>query len=207
MRLLEVLEAGPGSLPELERATGLPKATAHRLVSALEDHGLVRRDSAGRFTLGLRLVALGRAAASSLPLAEAAEPAMAGLRDLTGESVQLYVVDGQHRMCLVSLDSPRELRTIVPPGARLPLDRGSGGRVLTGETSATGWLESVSEREQGVASVSAPVTDREGRLVASLSVSGPVDRLGDSPGALHGAAVLEAADSLSRLLGAAVLRS
>ena len=37
----------PRSLTELARATGLPRATAHRLASALERHLLVGRDDAG----------------------------------------------------------------------------------------------------------------------------------------------------------------
>ena len=40
-------------------------------------------------------------------------------------------VDGDRRRCVASLDSPSELRTIVPVGALLPLDRGSAGRVLS----------------------------------------------------------------------------
>jgi len=44
-----------------------------------------------------------------------------------------------------------------------------------------GWAESVGQREAGVASVSAPVFDR-GRIVAAVGVSGPIDRLGRTPG-------------------------
>src|SRR5918999_5040730 len=121
--VLSALEGGPRSLPELVAATGLPRPTAHRLAVALEAHGLVRRDGDGRFALGLRLAALGRAAVG--PLADLARPALERLRDATGESVQLYVLDGDGRRCIASLDSPNELRTIVPVGAVLPLDRGS----------------------------------------------------------------------------------
>ena len=115
---------------------------------------------------GARLLALGRAAAAALPLAAAAEPALVELRDLTGESVQLYVRDGDHRVCVAALESPHGLRTIVPLGARLPLGVGSGGRLLSGETPAgrAGWVQSVGEREAGVASVSAPVLDDRGRV-------------------------------------------
>ncbi|MBA2497027.1 MAG: helix-turn-helix domain-containing protein, partial [Acidimicrobiia bacterium] len=59
--VLDALTAGPRSLAELMAATDLPRATAHRLAVALEAHGLVRRDAGGRFALGLRLAALGRA--------------------------------------------------------------------------------------------------------------------------------------------------
>ena len=119
-------------------ATGLSRATAHRLAVALELHGLVRRDPDGRFALGVRLVALGRRAAEGLPLASAALPALAALRDETGESVQLYVREGDRRVCIAALESPHGLRTIVPMGASLPLDAGSAGRVLSDAATPAG---------------------------------------------------------------------
>jgi DNA-binding IclR family transcriptional regulator len=199
--VLDALERGPLSLAELVPATGLARPTAHRVAVALEEHGLVRREGDGRFALGLRLVALGRAAADALPLADAARPALASLRDETGESAQLYVRDGDRRVCVVSLESPHGLRTIVPLGARLPLDRGSAGRVLTGApVGRGGWADSVAEREAGVASVSAPVR-RDGSVVAAVSVSGPIERTTRSPGRRYGAAVVRAAGEVEAALG------
>lgn len=195
--VLAALEAGALGLGELVDATGLPRATAHRLARALEAHGLVRRDGDGRFALGLRLAALGRAASTSFPLAEVARPALERLRDDTGESVQLYVLDGDGRRCVASLDSPNELRTIVPVGAVLPLDRGSAGRVLAGATPRRGWVESVGEREAGVASVSAPVVGPDGSVVAAVSVSGPIGRTSRQPGRRYGTAVARAASDIS----------
>lgn len=190
--LAAVEEIGPCALADLVTATGLSRATTHRLAVALETHGLLRRTVEGRFALGLRLVGLGRAATDALPLAEAAASALAALRDATGESVQLYVREGEHRVCIASLESPHGLRTIVPVGATLPLDRGSAGRVLRGEPVG-GWRESVEEREPGVASVSAPVLDDADRVVAAVGVSGPVERTSRRPGERYGAAVLDAA--------------
>ena len=63
-----------------------------------------------------------------------------------------------------------------------------------------GWAQSVGEREPGVASVSAPVRGAGGRVVAAISISGPIERMGRQPGALHGAAVIAAARHLSELL-------
>ena len=164
--VLRALRAdAPSTLAELHTATGLPRATAHRLATALEQHGLVRRDLDGRYCLGLELVALGQAAADSFPLADLARPVLTALRDETGESVQLFVREGDGRRCVVSLQSPHGLRWIVAEGALLPIDRGSAGKVLTGSTGPEGWAQSVEEREPGVASVSAPVIDtaRAGR--------------------------------------------
>ena len=195
VRILATVEHEPRSLAELVVRTGLSRATAHRLATALEAHGLLRRVSDGRFALGLRLLGLGRAAAAALPLAEAAEPALERLRDATGESVQLYVRDGERRVCVASLESPHGLRTIVPMGASLPLDRGSAGRALQAED---GWVESVEEREPGVASVSAGVRGPDGDIVAAVSVSGPVERTSRSPGARYGQDVERAARAIER---------
>ena len=63
-----------------------------------------------------------------------------------------------------------------------------------------GWAESVAEREAGVASVSAPVFREEGRLGAAVSVSGPISRLGESPGQRLSHLVVEAARETERTL-------
>ena len=197
--VLDALAGRPRSLAELVEATGLSRATAHRLATALEAHHLVRRDDEGRFCLGVALIALGRTAADGLPLAEVSGPALAALRDATGESVQLYVRDGDRRVCIAALESPHGLRTIVPLGASLPLEVGSAGRVLQIGWSATDgrdWAESVGEREPGVASVSAPVRGSDGRVVAAVSVSGPIDRTTRRPGQRYGEAVVMAAAAI-----------
>ena len=197
--VLHVLaDRGALGLADLQQAVGLPRATAHRLAVALEQHGMVRRTPDGRFELGLALVGLGRAAGERLPVASAARPIIEALRDRTHESVQLFVRDGAGRRCVVSLESTHGLRWIVPVGALLPLSRGSAGRVLSGQkTNAGGWIESTEEREKGVASVSAPVTDAVGNVIAAVSVSGPVERMGAAAVKKHGAMVVKVARSLS----------
>lgn len=203
--ILSVLEQGPATLGDLTERTGLPRATAHRLASALEVHGLVGRDGAGRYRLGGRLAEMGRAAGTGRyrSLVEVAIPVLTRLRDETGESVQLYVpaADGSTRVCLAALESPHGLRTIVAVGAVLPMDRGSAAKVLAGSGAAgpRGWAESVEERERGVASVSAPVSVG-GEVVAAVSVSGPVERTTRQPGRRYSAAVSRAAATLSAAL-------
>lgn len=200
MFLLHAVAEAPCTLAELEESTGLPRATAHRLATALEHHGMLRRDPEGRFELGLGLVPLGQAAAARFPLDDLARPVVAELRDETGESVQLFVREGSQRRCVLSLESTHGLRWIVPQGALLPLDVGSAGRVLSGERSRTGWIQSVGEREAGVASVSAPVIAADGAVVAALSVSGPLERLSRQPGRQYGGPVVAAAERISARL-------
>ncbi|MGD9703219.1 MAG: IclR family transcriptional regulator [Acidimicrobiia bacterium] len=195
---------GPLGLADLQAATGMPRATAYRLAAALEVHGLLRRDAAGRFALGLGLVGLGRAASEGFPLAELARTTLEALRDETGESVQLYVREGEARRCVVSLQSPHGLRWIVPEGVLLPIGIGSAGRILAAShdelPGPASWVESVEERERGVASVSAAVVDAAGSVVGAVSVSGPVERLSRSPGRRFGIATARAAEAISASL-------
>ena len=152
----------PRSLAALQQATGLPRATAHRLAVALERHGLVRRDGDGRFDLGLELAAMGRTAAERYPLGGArAAGARAAPKHERGERPALRP-RRRRRRCVLSLQSPHALRWIVPEGVLFPLDAGSAGKALTGGAGNAGWVASVEEREAGVASVSAPVTAADG---------------------------------------------
>lgn len=219
--VLGALEAGPTTLANLVAVTGLARPTAHRLAVALEHHRLVARDIQGRFVLGPRLGELAAAAGEDRLLAAAA-PVLATLRDMTGESAQLFRRQGERRVCVAAAERPAGLRDTVPVGASLPMTAGSAAHILlawedpdrmhralrAAKFSATtlsgvrrrGWAQSVAEREPGVASVSAPVRGPSNRVVAAVSVSGPIDRLTRQPGRLHATAVSAAAQRLTEAL-------
>jgi DNA-binding IclR family transcriptional regulator len=212
--------AEPCGLAELCQRTGLPRATAHRLAVGLEVHGLLHRGADGRWRPGPALSEL--AAHSGDPLLEAAAAVLPRLRDLTGESVQLYRRDGMERVCVANSEAASGLRDTVPVGTRLSMGAGSGAKVLAAwsdpatqravladavftertllEVRRRGWAQSVAERESGVASVSAPVRNGTGQVVAAVSVSGPVDRIGRRPGARWAANLLAAAEALHHRL-------
>jgi DNA-binding IclR family transcriptional regulator len=218
--VLRAAAAEPCALPDLCQRTGLPRATAHRLAVGLQAHGLLHRGSDGRWRPGPALAEL--ASGSGDPLLEAAGAVLPRLRDITGESVQLYRRDGMQRVCVAAAEPVSGLRDTVPVGTRLSMGAGSGAKVLTAwadpatqravlaeatftertlmEVRRRGWAQSVAERESGVASVSAPVRDSRGQVVAAVSVSGPVDRIGRRPGARWAANLLAAADALQHRL-------
>jgi DNA-binding IclR family transcriptional regulator len=209
-----IAEGGPATLAEVVGGTALSRPTAHRLLSALEAHRLVGRNG-GRYSLGVRLLAWGSGAAGS-SLVEAARTALVALRDETGESTQLYVREGDRRVCVASVErAGGGLKDVVPVGAVLPLNRGSGGKVLLAwaedgerflrlaeleEVRRRGWAESVAEREAGVASVSAPVFGPGGELRAAVCASGPVSRLGEHPGERLARPVVAAAREIETAL-------
>src|SRR5215469_5707075 len=219
MALLGLLAEGPRSLRSLAEASALPRPTAHRLLVALEVHGMVARGADGAFRLGPRLTELAARSGPGLGLAALAAGALARLHEQTGESVQLYLRSGDRRLCVAARDAGAGLRDSVPVGALLPLDAGSGGKVLLAWSDdaeqfpavpATelaivrrrGWASSIAEREPGVASVSAPVL-RDGVLLGTLCVSGPASRLGSSPGRRLAPLVAAAARELAALAAGA----
>jgi DNA-binding IclR family transcriptional regulator len=211
--LLGLLGDGPRSLRYLAEASGLPRPTAHRLLVALDSHGLVARDAGGTFRLGPRLTELATRAGRGLELGTLAGPVLSRLHDQAGESVQLYIRSGDRRLCVAARDAGTGLRDSVPVGALLPLDAGSGGKVLlawsedgerfpavpAAELAAIrrrGWAASVAEREAGVASISAPVL-RDGRLLGAVCISGPASRLGQAACRRLAPAVVAAAAELA----------
>ncbi len=218
--VLRATSAAPAGLADLCSATGLPRATAHRLAIGLQSHGLLERDEQGRWRPGPLLAVLAAAAPDRLVVAAA--EVLPRLRDHTGESVQLYRADGTTRVCVAVAEPPSGLRDTVPLGARLSMGAGSGAKVLTAwadaatqravlakavfsertlaEVRRRGWAQSVAEREPGVASVSAPVRHGSGAVVAAVSVSGPIERIGRRPGIRWAGELVDAAAAIAARL-------
>ena len=228
--ILNAVEAGARSYTDITRATRLSRPTAHRLIRALELHGFLLQAGSAGYALGPRLLSLAASAMRDLPLRDLAHPALERLAKSTGESAQLYVRDGDVRVCIDAVESESELRTIVAIGATLPLTKGSAGKVFLAwtadddrnrvlaalpddatislartidATARRGWADSIGEREAGVASVSAPVFDGAATLVAAVSVSGPANRIGALRGRRYAPAVTDAARQIEAALGVA----
>ena len=223
--IVSAVESGANRFTQIALATGLSKPTAHRLLRALEAHGYVARYGAGYgYRLGPRLLRLASEAIRELPLRDLAHPVLERLVRATGESAQLFVRSGDVRVCIDAVESPNELRTIVPVGSSLPLTAGSAAKVFLASSSAPerlirkaddrerfahevelarsrGWASSAGEREAGVGSVSAPVVGPLGILAAVVSVSGPASRMGRINARRYVPAVLEAAKEIERAAG------
>jgi DNA-binding IclR family transcriptional regulator len=219
--ILDALESGPLTLAGLVSATGLARPTAHRLATALEHHRLVTRDLNGRFVLGPRVGELAAAAGEDKLLA-VANPILIALRDTTKESAQLYRRQGDQRICVAAAERMTGLRDSVPVGVALTMQAGSAAQILLAweepdklhrgligaKFTATdlsgvrrrGFAQSLGEREAGVASVSAPIRGSGGRVIAAVSISGPIERLTRTPGRIHGHAVLAAAARITESL-------
>ena len=227
--ILDAVESGrTRNLADVVRATGFSRSTTHRLLQAMEAQELLSFSGARGYHLGPRLLRLAHRAVRELPLRELAHPALDRLSRTTGETAQLFVRSLDERVCIDAAESSSELRTIVPVGAALPLTRGSAAKIFLAwtntddqarlmadleERDATrlrqqvitarqkGWADSVGEREPGVSSVSAPVVGPYDALVAVVSVSGPLSRIGRMGAKRYASAVVATAREIETALG------
>lgn len=201
----------PSSLSDLCEETGLPRATAHRLATALEAHRILTRTADGRWTAGPALPG------NRDHLIEAATPIMEQLLETTGESIQLYQHTGDTRTCIASKEPSHGLHNVVPAGRQLPLNSGSAAHIIAAfedieipdalysqadvdKARELGYSESIEEREAGLASISAPVLNAAGTLMAVLSISGSAERFRPSPADKYATLLSDAAQRLGALL-------
>ncbi len=137
-RMMEVLtqlerrESG-ATIRDLVAALKLPRTTVYRILNTLQLHDMVRRDEAGAYQLGSRLLALAShvaTGASTVDLVAIAQPFLDRLADEIGEGTKLSVVDKDMTLVLAAASARREYALSVTPGQRLPLHAGAAGKLL-----------------------------------------------------------------------------
>lgn len=230
--LLVFTEHSNLGLTEIAEKVGLHKSTVHRLLASLEGKGFLVRDIATeKYRLGFRVWELSAQLASqSDELGTLLLPEMERLRDALGETVSLYIREGNERIRIQAVQSHQQIRRVAPIGARLPIFVGASSKVLlafeedavresllnTREWPAAseraifreiledirrkGYATSMEERESGAAAVSAPVITNGGRLAAALAVSGPLNRLDHAKMLEIAPEVIEAARRMGKMM-------
>jgi IclR family pca regulon transcriptional regulator len=198
------------TLSEVAAATGLTRAGARRILLTLQSLGYVETDGK-RFGLTARILELGFAYLSSMPIWDRAEPVMEALVRQVKESCSAAVLDGTDIVYVLRVQTHKIMRINLSVGTRLPAYCTSLGRMLLADlddatvrarleaserTAFTrytltdvdtlvtkvaqarrqGWCLMNQELEEGLISIAAPVTDRNGRTVAALNVSGQANR-------------------------------
>ncbi|MFI9593009.1 IclR family transcriptional regulator [Nonomuraea sp. NPDC052265] len=139
-RALDVLEAlaehgGEAGLSEIAARTGLPYGTIHRLLQTLLARGYVRQESDRRYALGGGLVRLGGIAESMVGVW--AQPYLARMVELSGETANLAVLEGDFVVYVAQVPSPRRLRMFAEVGRRvLPHSTAVGKALLAGRAAA-----------------------------------------------------------------------
>jgi DNA-binding IclR family transcriptional regulator len=118
-------------ISDLASRLAMGKSTVHGITTALEELGAIIRDTqTKRYTLGLTLFELGRAAYARTDLKDVARPAMENLMARTQESVYLGVRNGERITILDIVESWQDLKISSPVGASIPLFAGAAGKVL-----------------------------------------------------------------------------
>ena len=120
---------GPVSLSEVARKTGVPVATARRLLMTLVGASLVRREGKG-YTLGVRAFEIGKKAEKKMDLIEIARPHLRRLSDETGENANLAVLDNTDVVYLSCEECSKMVRAFTVTGARVPAHATGVGKVL-----------------------------------------------------------------------------
>jgi len=239
LKILACFAGGPPALgvTELAKQLGLTKSKVSRILSTLEQAAFVHKDGATqRYRVGPKVFELAGAFLSHHDWRATARPHLQALRDATGESVALFVVDQDRRVCVEKWESAHELRSSITLGGSYPLTAGAGGKVLlahlpeqerkdllgrTGLPRYTphtivnrrdferelqdirrkGYATSYRERVGHLSSVSAPIRNFEGRVIAALCVDGPAVRFTAKKVKACVDLALRTADQISRELG------
>jgi IclR family KDG regulon transcriptional repressor len=234
--LLDVLaRISPVATATLEREIGCARATALRLLGALQSRGFViHTEAEDTWRLGPRWDVLQRAAHSQGALAAASMPFLAALAKATGENVYLRARDGLEAETIAVYQADPVLRVYTEVGKRGPLHAGPARLLLAHAPEAVqtqvlsqrlprftpatrtdptwiaadlqrlrarGYLITADEVNAGAASVSAPVRDASGQVIAVLILSAPSMRLRPPRPRQVLPQVLDAAAQLSRALG------
>lgn len=214
---------------ELIDATCLPKSTVVRLVSTLEQRGLLWTRGDGRLAPGAGMLRWAQLAHDAWQLPPEAVECLRRLSDESGgESSRIYVRQGVSRLCIAQHEGTQQLRHVVRIGEAMPLWAGASGHVLLigsapedlrGVAAAAGrgsefedvlaervhraeeqgWAVSHGEREDGVSALAAPVTDSGGRVVAAVGLGGPTSRFVQERLDEYLPVVVNAAQQLSKL--------
>ncbi|MBV8625432.1 MAG: IclR family transcriptional regulator [Herbaspirillum sp.] len=129
--LFLVAEEGGHGVTELAKRSGNTKARAFRLLSTLEECGLVRREMPlATYALGSRALALGAAAQNQLSLVQIANELLPALGAQCNESVLVRVREGNETVCVAWWDAPHALRVHNQLGNHRPLGVGASGKLL-----------------------------------------------------------------------------
>jgi DNA-binding IclR family transcriptional regulator len=172
LRVLDALAVSPGGLTvtELSARLEVNRTVVYRLVSTLEQHALIRRDTRGRLHLGLGVLHL--AAAVQPVLRDLAVPILRELAEAVGCTAHLTVSDGDEALALAVVEpSWTDFHVSYRVGSRHPLGIGAAGRaILLGrDPGSAAWVVTVGELQPGARGLAVPVRGVEG-LEASVGV-------------------------------------
>lgn len=174
------------SITELAARKNLHKSTVLRLLASLHHAGIVTKSQEKLWSLGPKIPRLYAAYTKGFSYETTIRPLMVALMKRTNECVSFHVRRGNQRVCLLRVDCSQPLRDHIREGDLLPLNKGSGGRVLLAFSGnkgprfdtirANGGIALVGDRIPGLAGASAPVFSSTGQFVGALTLTAPETR-------------------------------
>ncbi len=134
-KALQVLQAFSYEHPvlgvsELSRQLGIGKSSVHRILSTLAEEGFVTKTADDRYQLGLKLNTLGQLVVNGLELRTVSHGPLERLRNDSGETVHVAVLEGTDAMYVHRIESLATLRTFARVGRRVPAHTTSSGKCL-----------------------------------------------------------------------------
>lgn len=136
-------------LADIADQLGLERPTAHRILKALTEEGmLVQEDKSRRYTLGSLVFELGLSATHQFNLRDMGQPVLSTLAEQTGDTSFLFVRSGNDAVCIARTAGTYPIQTpAVPVGTRQPLGVNAGGLALLSVLSRAEVLNVIAANE------------------------------------------------------------
>lgn len=133
--ILELLLKTDEPLPVsvLTARLGIPKSTAYELVRTMTELNILEGNSQGTVFLGRKLFELGMAYKSHIDLMKEGSRIVEELRDETGETIQMSVLENEMMLVLLKEEGSMPIRIISRIGSRVPINWAAAGRLLVSD--------------------------------------------------------------------------
>lgn len=119
------------TLTDIHRLSGQPSSTLFRLLTTLHQCGFLEYDENTRkYSAGIKFIRLGLMATSAMDIHKISTPYMNELKNLTGETVSLFIKRGLYKVCIATLESDYAVRYSARRGEEIPIYVGASGKVL-----------------------------------------------------------------------------
>lgn len=190
IEILKLLEAGPLGVTELANATALPKTTVHRLLKTFEAHHWVEFNGAKKYQLSWGILPMAKSFLMSLDVRAIAQPYMVAIRDQLQQSVNLFLAQGDYRICIERVVADKPLRHDIKIGTVYPIFKGAAGKIFgtymadfkdTDMSAAEslqirhdGFVVTRGNRVPDAASIAVPIFSFGNKLEAVMTISGPI---------------------------------
>ena len=218
IEILRLLEAGPLGVTELANATALPKTTVHRLLKTFEAHHWVEFNRAKKYQLSWGVLPMAKSFLTSLDVRAIAQPYMVAIRDQLQQSVNLFLAQGDYRICIERVAADKPLRNDIKIGTVYPIFKGAAGKIFgaymadfkdtdmsAGESAQIrhdGYVVTRGNRVPDAASMAVPIFSFGNKLEAVMTISGPIGDYTEERVKEYLSVVMALGQTISKQMGA-----